>query len=156
MDENIKRLKELAASGAFDKAAQFALDPLRDVKQYFPSATETNRRHMADMIRSIKSAPQIAAENIQQTIRNHITTIQASLAKDEQLVVCSTSGLEVILVENIGFPNWHTVILMGKDMDGRSASVVAGVGTIHLTCKIVKVAESTVPYRVGFIVPDAK
>lgn len=107
---------------------------------------------MREMIRSVKSAPQIAAENIQTAIQQHITDRQSGLGDDEQLVVYATSGLEVIIVENIAFPNWHTVILLGKDSKENVTSVIASVNEIHLTCKVMKVKEKA--YRVGFIMPD--
>jgi len=111
---------------------------------------ERQTRQMTDALRSIKSAPQALAENIQEAIREHISGLQSTLLENEQLVVLSTSGLEIIIVETIGFPNWHTVILLGRDGDGNVSSVVASVTEVHLTCKVMKVVPPNKPYRVGF------
>ena len=109
---------------------------------------------MREMVRSLKSAPQVAAENIQKAIQQHITDLQSRLSMDEQLLVFAISGPELIVVENIAFPNWHTVILLGKDDKGNVTSVIASVHEIHLTCKVIKTQDK--PYRIGFIMPDKK
>jgi hypothetical protein len=136
---------------------QFARNPLNDMNfDLMRRPTDYQALQMSDMIKSIKSAPQVAAEHIQEAIRQHITGLQAGLKEDEQLFVYSTSGLEVIVVQNLAFPNWHTVILIGHDKDGNTASVIASASEIHLTCKVMKVEPPNKPYRVGFMQLDSK
>lgn len=149
MDDNLKRMQELIPASELEQIIRFERDQYRDL-QYRPSA-ERQVDYMRGIMQSMTSAPQVAAENIQEAIRQHITACQSGLGNDEQLVVYSTSGLEIIIVENIGFPNWHTVILVGKDKDKNVASVVASVTEIHLTCKVMKVVPPNKAYRVGFI-----
>jgi hypothetical protein len=134
---------------------QFARNPLKGIN-HDPTRgpTDDQALQMREMIKSIKSPPQIAAESIQDAIRTHITACQANLGEDEQLVVYSTSGLEVLVVKNMAFPNWHTVVLIGCDLDGNTASVIASASATHLTCKVMKVEPPNKPYRVGFTQSD--
>lgn len=109
---------------------------------------------MAEMARTMKSAPQVQAENVQNAIRTHIEELQAKLGPEQELVIYHGTGLEFIRVLQIAMPNHHVVILLGHDEKGNIASVVSNVGSLHLTCKVVKVEAPQKPQRIGFIIPE--
>ena len=85
MDDNIKRMLEERKS-ALEMTRRFAADPLRDIRDltYVPTS-ERYMQQMEKIRQSMTSAAQTNAESIQQAIR-HITSLQAGLADDEQLL----------------------------------------------------------------------
>jgi hypothetical protein len=148
-----KDIEKYLGTSAVNEIMRFARNPLEHMR-YSPTSADTAAMRVTEMAQSIKSAPQVAAENVQNAIHSHITSLQANLTQDEQLVVYCASGPDIVIIENIGFPNWHIVVLIGKDKDGNASSVICSASEIRLTCKVMKVAAPDKPYRVGFLWPE--
>jgi hypothetical protein len=128
------------------------LDLVRDL----PYLSNPPIDRASEIIRSIKSAPQSQAENVQEAIRSHIDRLQQNLAQDEELQVYCTEGSEKIRVQQIGYPNWHVVILIGTDTEGNTASIITNINSVKLVCKVAKVKPPQKPWHVGFVQPDSQ
>ena len=119
-----------------------------------PYLPNLNMERINEVARSIKSAPQVQAESVQEVIRRHVDALQEKLARDEELQVFCIEGTEKIRVQQIGYPNWHVVILIGTDGEGNSTSIITNINSVKLVCKVAKVKPPQKPYHVGFVQPD--
>jgi hypothetical protein len=154
IDEHIQRLRDLDNRTSIEKVLDFARDPMRDMQHYLPSESQRQAERLHELVRTVRSAPQANAENLQQAVRDHVISLQSNLATDEQLLVCAMSSLGLMLVHQIGFPNWHTIVLLGKDTECNDTSMVVAVNTVQLTYKVVKVQAPQKPYVIGFLTPE--
>jgi hypothetical protein len=96
-------------------------------------------------------APPPQPENVAATFLGQIAAMQKALKDDEELVVLFHSGAERIRVMEVFAPSREVAVLSGTDSERNRTRAICAVGSLQLTCKVVKVPPGNKPLRVGLI-----
>ena len=111
---------------------------------------------LSETLRGGKPAGAPPPDNPGAAILGQIQAMQKALKEDEELLVLANAGVETIRVLELLVPTWQVFVLKGVDAEKNVARIVSHVESLQLTCKVVKVAPSARPVRLGFFTPKVK
>jgi len=141
--------------GLGDLTKQIAGQALRDSAQGMLEALRPPElSSIAEALTGAKPAmPPGQADNLGATILGQIGAMQKALKEDEELVILSSAGPEVLRILEIFLPTWRVVVLTGIDTAKAITRVVSPVEQLQLTCKVMKAPAEVKPARVKIIAP---
>jgi hypothetical protein len=94
-------------------------------------------------------APPPQPETVSAAVIGQIHAMQKSLKEDEELVVLYTAAGEKIRVLEISALSRQLAMLTGPDHERNRTRVLAAFDSLHLICKVYKVAAGAKPIRVN-------
>ncbi len=100
------------------------------------------------------AAPQ--AENVSSAILGQVHAMQKALKEDEELVVYCSAGTDRIRVMEIFAPSRQLLVVSGTDAERNLTRIIAGVESLQLVCKVMKVAAGAKAMRVALVTPKPK
>ncbi len=141
--------------GALTK--QLAQQAIGDqVKDMMDSLRPPDLASISESLVGPKTGAPPQEENIAAIIIGQVQSMQKACKEDEELVVLSYAGAEMVRVLEFFVPSWRVVVLTGIDTDKRITRMVSPVEALQLVCKSMPAPEGAKPTRIRFIAPKPK
>ncbi len=123
------------------------------VKEVVNALRPPDLSKIAETLGTEKTTAPAQGENVGATIIAQLQAMQKALKEDEELVVLSGGGLDMLRVLEIYVPAWRVAVLVGIDTDKNITRLIAPAESLQLLCKVMKVAAGVKPTRIRFITP---